>query len=238
MNHSIKIVAIHQPNFFPWLGFFDKIWISDKFVLLDDVQFIKKGGNWGNRMMLLIETKKKWVTVPIHRSYHGYKLINEIEINNEIPWKRKFFGQLDSYYKKCNFFDETILWLKEMLDKNEQKLADFNTKVITSLVRKLSIGEEKLVLSSKLLTQGKATDRLISIVNAVQGNCYLCGGGADGYQEDEKFKQTGITLRYQNFEHPKYYREDSLFFTPGLSIVDCLMNIGVEGVEKLLKGDI
>ena len=84
-----KKVAIHQPNFFPWLGYFDKIFKSDYFVFLDNVQFQKTGGNWGNRVPILISNHKNWITVPINRNFSGLKKINEIKIKNDINWREK-----------------------------------------------------------------------------------------------------------------------------------------------------
>ena len=73
------IVAIHQPNFFPWLGFFDKIARADVFCLLDNVQFPKTGGTWINRVQLWINGKAAWATAPVDRSYSGVRRIREMQ---------------------------------------------------------------------------------------------------------------------------------------------------------------
>ncbi|HMT10176.1 MAG TPA: WbqC family protein, partial [Ignavibacteria bacterium] len=85
----MKIAAIHQPSFFPWLGFFNKIVRSDVFVILDNVQFPKTGGYWANRVKLVVGGKGEWVTMPINRSYSGTKNINEIEIDKSRSWNQK-----------------------------------------------------------------------------------------------------------------------------------------------------
>jgi len=66
-----RVVAIHQPNFLPWLGYFDKLARADTFVLLDSVQFPKRNGTWMNRVKLLVGGEPGWITVPIVRAYHG-----------------------------------------------------------------------------------------------------------------------------------------------------------------------
>ena len=66
-----KVVSIHQPNFFPWLGYFEKIVRSDYFIFLDNVQFPKKGGSWTNRVKLIVSGQPKWLTANINRQYHG-----------------------------------------------------------------------------------------------------------------------------------------------------------------------
>ena len=85
-----KVVAIHQPNFFPWLGYFDKLARADVFVELNSVQFPKTGGTWTNRVRLMIGGKPQWFTVPVIRSYHGLRTIGEMEINPSEPWRVKF----------------------------------------------------------------------------------------------------------------------------------------------------
>ena len=87
------LVAIHQPNFLPWLGYFDKLARADVFVLLDDAQFPKKGGTWVNRARLLVSGRPDWVTVPVDRSYHGTRTIIEMQIDDARPWRRKLIGR-------------------------------------------------------------------------------------------------------------------------------------------------
>ena len=105
----MKIVAIHQPNFFPWLGFFNKIVKSDYFVLLDDVQMPKKGGTWTNRVPLIISGKKNWLTIPIDRSYSGTMPINKVKIKNELNWRDKMLKTLYISYKKHPYFFKSKL---------------------------------------------------------------------------------------------------------------------------------
>ena len=100
------IVAIHQPNFFPWLGYFDKIARSDVFVILDDVQFPKKGGSFSNRVKLLISAEGRWITAPIVRNYSGVRNINAMEFCSDSPWRKKIHRTVEQSYKKTPFFDD------------------------------------------------------------------------------------------------------------------------------------
>src|SRR5256885_16256985 len=81
------LVAIHQPNFFPWLAYFDKIARADIFVFLDDVQYEKTGGTWSNRVRLLISGQAAWATMPIRRDYHGVRAANDMAIHNPQAWR-------------------------------------------------------------------------------------------------------------------------------------------------------
>jgi len=95
-NHT---VAIHQPNFFPWLGYFDKIIRSNVFVFLDEVQFPKKGGSWSNRVKMLIAGEAKWVTASIERNYSGLRNINEMNFQAD-NWRVKMLKSLRTNYNK------------------------------------------------------------------------------------------------------------------------------------------
>ncbi len=228
-----KIVAIHQPNFFPWLGFFDKICCSDVFVLMDNVQFPKKGGTWTNRVRVKIADKAAWITMPVKRDYHGVRAINQMEINDSSPWRRKLLTTIEVNYSKAPFFSEGMSFLEPLLNFQTLSVSDFNIHAIRAFAS-MAGWEKKLVLGSSLNAHGSATELLIEMTKAVGGSAYLCGGGADGYQIDGMFKDSGLDLIYQNFVHPTYSQYGTTEFIPGLSIVDVLVNLGLDGCKSLL----
>ncbi len=228
-----RLVAIHQPNFLPWLGFFDKIVRSDVFVLLDDVQFPKKGGTWTNRVQVAVAENPSWLTVPIVRSYHGTQLVREIRINDATPWREKLLETIRHNYVCAPFFRDVFPVLEDIVHHQTETLADYNIHGVLELVRPLGLAHREIRRSSELAAAGHGTDRLISITKAVGGSTYLCGGGASGYQEDEKFAEAGLGLVYQSFDHPTY-PQGSPSFIPGLSVVDSAMNCGFEGVRSLI----
>jgi hypothetical protein len=232
-----KVVAIHQPNFLPWLGFFDKIARADVFVFMDNVQFPKKGGTWTNRVKLLVSGKENWITAPIDRRYHGVRMINEMKLNNEIPWRDKILKTIQTNYSKAPFYNEIYPHLFNLINNPTDNLSEYNIKAIYTFSRSIGLDVSKMVFGSSLEVGGNATDLIISIVRAVEGTSYMAGGGADGYQEDEKFADADIELIYQNFQHPVYAQFNSTEFVPGLSIVDALMNLGPKGVRDLMLSE-
>jgi hypothetical protein len=234
MNKN-KIVAIHQPNFFPWLGYFNKIVRSDVFILLDNVQFQKTGGTWSNRVKLCVSGEARWVTAPIDRSYHGVRNISEMEFNESIPWREKMVKTLEANYRKAPFFGEVFPFIENLVLNPETNLASYNIEAIRSIAMLLGIDTEKLVLGSSLEVDGHATDLLICMTKAVGGSAYMCGGGAEGYQEDGSFAANGLSLMYQNFMHPFYPQCNTDIFIPGLSIIDALMNYGFEQTKLLIN---
>src|SRR5205085_9519011 len=96
--NGLRLVAIHQPTFLPWLGWWDKLLRADIFVLLDDVQYPKKGGTWMNRVRMLVNGEPTWVTMPIDRTYHGVRTVREISLDQTKPWRKKILGTLAASY--------------------------------------------------------------------------------------------------------------------------------------------
>ena len=231
-----KVVAIHQPNFFPWLGYFDKIVRSDVFILLDNVQFPKTGGTWINRVRIPINSQPAWITVPIVRSYHGVRNIADMEINNNLPWRKKMITAFQINYARAPYFDSVFPILQGLVRYPTISLCEFNVNAIKAIMALLRLDLDKLVLGSSLRARSRSTDLLIELVRAVGGSSYLCGGGAAGYLQEEKFSEAGLILCYQNFAHPVYVQNTMREFAPGLSIVDVLMNLGVDQTRQLLFG--
>lgn len=232
------IVAIHQPNFFPWMGYFNKIARADVFCLMDNAQFPKTGGTWVNRVRLLIGGEAQWCTAPVTRGYSGVRAIREMELNNATPWREKLIGTIRANYGRAPAFAEVFPVIEPLIRNETASLADYNVQAIRTIAAKLGLTRARLVLGSELqgLT-GQATDLLIQMTRAVGGTAYLCGGGAGGYQEDEKFAAAGIGLVYQNFAHPVYTQAKAPEFVPGLSIIDVLMHCGFETAGRLVAGN-
>lgn len=230
-----KIAAIHQPNFFPWLGYFEKIAQSDFFVFLDDVQFTKTGGSWSNRVKLLISGIPNWVTATIDRNYSGTRNINEMNFINISPlWQEKMIKSIENNYKKHPFYSEVMPQLVPLILNKETNIAEYNITAIIEIANWLGINISKFRRSSTILTNSQSNEMLCELTAAFGANSYMCGGGADGYQDAEVFKKQGIHLLYQNFQHPIYPQKGQAEFVPGLSIIDALMNIGKESVADLL----
>jgi hypothetical protein len=228
------LVAIHQPNFLPWLGYFDKLAQADVFVLLDNVPLQRTGGNYTNRVEMLISGKRAWVTVPIARAAETRERISEARIVDSGPWRRKVCAAVEQSYAHAPCFAEAMPLVRSLLDHAGDRLAEFNTAALRRLAAAVGLDPRRMIVASELRVSGAGTDLLVAIVRAAGGDAYLCGAGAGLYQEDEKFAAAGIELRYQNFRHPIYPQVNTPEFMPGLSIVDALMNCGAAGVVDLL----
>lgn len=219
-----KICAIHQPNFFPWLGYFDKIKKADVFIFLDAVDYPKSGsgmGSWCNRVKLAVQQKAHWVGCPIQR-YSGIKKILEVKIQDQEPWRRKLLRTVELNYCHSPNYQTMMKIIEPLITYETDNLRDFNVHAIKTLAAYLEINCE-FHLQSELNVTGRATELLINLTQAVNCDTYLCGGGASGYQEDVLFQTNGIQLQYQNFVDAPHGNVDS--FIPGLSIIDFMMKV-------------
>lgn len=230
----MRVVAIHQPNFFPWLGYFDKLARADTFVFLDHVQFPKTGGTWTNRVRLLVNGKATWFTAPVDRAFHGVRPISQTVFARSIDWRSTLLTTLRTAYGKAPFLGEAIALLEPLIRNPTRRVADFNIAAVTGIAGAIGIDTQKLCRSTDLAALGTATEMLISVTRNIGGTTYLCGGGAQGYQEDGVFAAADVNLVYQYYRHPVYPQRGSPEFVPGLSVIDALANLGVAGTRRLV----
>lgn len=226
------IVAIHQPNFLPWLGYFYKIAQCDVFVLLDNVQYTKN--SFINRNKIKTSQGVMWLTVPVKTKGLFGQLIKDVEINNMVDWRKKHLGTLEANYRKARFFEPIFQGLKTIYFTDDwSKLCELNIRLLEWVLSLLEL-EKKLVRASNLNVEGESTQLLINIVKKVGGNIYLSGFGGSKYQEEELFKREGIKLQYYEFSHPIYPQLWS-DFVPNLSIIDLLFNCEPESLDIILR---
>jgi len=226
------ILAVHQPNFLPWIGFFFKILRSDIFVLLDNVQFEKRG--YTNRVKIKnISSESQWITVPVLSKGKRFQNVEDVIIDNSQNWKRKIINSIKTNYNKAKYYDEFSEPMFGIINKSYQKLMDLNVDLIKWINGVLDI-KTKIVFESSAGSKGKSTDRLINLCLHFKIDKYLSGFGGGKYQDENRMKENNINLLYYNFVHPNYLQCFKGFIT-GLSIIDFLFNMG-PGCKNILKG--
>lgn len=229
------IIGIHQPNFFPWPGYFNKIFQSDVFVFLDDVQIQKTGGSWFNRVQIMGHNKTSpiWITAPINRK-HGFLNINEAQTINNV-WKSKLLKTIHSIYGKHPYFKDLEKVFTKTLVEESLYLKDFNLKGIQILIDELHLKKTKFLFSSALNTNQTSNERLVEIIKYSKGSTYICGMGSSGYLNEDVFEKSNIAIKYQSFRQGHYFQKGSKTFVPGLSILDTIANIGLEKTREYIK---
>jgi hypothetical protein len=235
MPRGRTVVAIHQPNFLPWLGFFDKLARADVFVLLDGVQFPRTSkGTWINRVKLLVGGVARWVTVPIVRSGGSTLTIEHVRIDDSQPWRSKLARTIELNYRRASAFAEVFPLVSELVETPDERIAGFNERNVRRLAEVLELDTGKFVRSSELDAESQSTELLIELTLAVGGTAYMPGADAYRYQEDDKFAARGIELVPQAFVHPAYPQGVEPF-VPGLSVVDTLMSCGFAATRGLVS---
>ena len=223
------LIAIHQPQYLPWLGYLDKIDKADVFVILDNVQF--KKNEWQNRNRIKTAQGCQWITVPV--LYRFPEKINEVRINNKANWSRKHLQAFITNYSKSPCYDDYISFFEDIFSRNWECLVDINVEIIKFLINALEL-KTRLVMASDLELREGSTERLIDICKALDSNKYLAGKDGNKYMNLELFDREGIEVIFQDFKHPVY---NQLFgnFEPYMSAIDLLFNCGDDSLE-ILRG--
>jgi len=211
--------AIHQPNFLPWEGFFDKMGKCDVFVLLDTVQYENNG--YTNRTLIRSELGKKWLSFSIKHNHP--QLIKDVKFANFKEDRDRILDIIRNNYRDANGFKTVYPILHQMMQGDYEYLSEFNIKLIKDLATGLK-NKPEIRIASEYDFKGESTDRLIDICNHFKADTYLSGIGAKDYQEKQKFKDACITLEYNNFSQLPYKQQWGDDFIPGLSLIDKLLN--------------
>lgn len=224
------IVSIHQPQYLPWLGYFDKIDLSDAFVLLDTVQF--KKNEWQNRNKIKTAQGWQWLTVPV--TYQYPQLISDVGINNREKWQHRQRQAIQSNYRKAPFWALLEGFFEEIFATEWTHIRPLNIFVVQRLSALLGIKTPIHVASEMAVFPDDPDERLIAITKHLKGDTYLAGSGGRGYMDLEKYERKGVAVLFQEYEHPVY---NQLFgsFEPYMSVVDLLFNYGVESLNILRR---
>jgi hypothetical protein len=215
------IVSVHQPQYLPWLGFFDKIDRADVFVLLDTVQF--KKNEWQNRNKIKTAQGWQWLTVPVMYKYP--QLINEVAINNGVNWVHKQRQAVLSNYKKAAHYDFLEEFFEDLFSLPWKSISELNIDVVKKLAKILGISTPIHIASDLVEFPNDPDERLIAITRHFGADTYLAGAGGRGYMDLGKYEKNGIKVIFQDFIHPVY---NQLFgeFEPFMSVVDLIFNHG------------
>ncbi len=226
-----KKIAIMQPYFFPYIGYFQLIAAVDKFIIYDDVNFINRG--WINRNNILVNGTAQLIQVPLVGASQN-KLINEVELIKEMKWKAKLLRTIEQSYKKAPQFLSTFELIQTLFDKEHSHISDFNVNSIQVVSKYLGIDTQIVPSSSHYQNKYlSGQNRILDICLKENANHYINPiGGVDLYDRG-LFKKSNITL---NFIQPKAlpYPQKITTFVPFLSVIDILMNCELNYIKTTL----
>lgn len=225
-----RVLAAHQPNYLPWLGWLYKAGQADVFVLADDVQFSKHG--YTNRNRIRTAEGCQWLTVPVRSRGRGAQRICDVEIDNRQPWARKHLNGLHWNYATTPHFEEHESFLETLYAKPGERLLDLNWQLLEYLLQQLAI-EVEIRRSSEFAVSEERSQRITDLALACDCDEYLAGdGGSTDYLDESALREAGVAVRYAKFTHPRYPQAFAGFET-GMCALDLLFNCGPRSREVL-----
>ncbi len=228
-------IAIMQPYFLPYLGYFSLIKNTDYFILFDSVQFIKHGWIERNR---ILKPSGGWQYVSVSlEKYKRDTKIKEIRINNNINWRDKIFRQLDHYRKRSPFYNETIDVLKEALNIETESIVELNKNILKCVCNYIGVKSNIDIFSNMNLEIKKvnAPDEWALNICRALGNVneyWNPVGGLDFFNRD-KYTNVGIDIKFLKMNTQEYSQKRSNF-EPSLSIIDVMMFNEPTKINKML----
>jgi hypothetical protein len=224
-------VAIMQPYFFPYIGYFQLMACCDTFVLHDDVQYIKEG--WVNRNRILVNGRAEWLTLPVEYASHSLPISQRHYVAGE-GWRKKLLRRLEGAYRHAPNYSSTMALLDRSLSNEECNVAAFNANALREIAN--AVGARVVILESSSLEKDNSThgaERVAAICSALGATTYINPvGGAHLYSESF-FNQRGLNLEFLR-PRLEVYAQGNTPFVPSLSIIDVLMFNDFSSVARMM----
>ncbi len=230
-------IGIMQPYFFPYLGYFQLINTVDKFVLFDDVQYIRHG--WINRNRILKpEAGWQYIVAPLE-SHSQKTLIRDIRVKNQMQdWKDRILRQMVHYKKRAPHYESVIALLQKCFDTDEADICRFNRDCLLHVCEYLNISTSISISSELNLDYSEVNDAgewALKICKQLRGVEYINPVGGKDIFQPWKFSQNNIKLSFLKSDLKPYSQKRSDVFEPGLSIIDVMMFNSPREIRSMLK---
>lgn len=230
-----KRIVVLQPSYLPWLGYLDQVDAADLFVFYDDVQF--DPGGWRNRNRVKTRHGVRWLTVPVTydraSAPQALPKLTSLRIA-DTPWRRKHLDTVTQAYARCPGSTTLAGALHELLGRHDTMLVDLAIGSVDLCMRLLGI-ETPTLRASSLGVGGDRSGRLIGICRALGATHYLSGAAARSYLDVGAFRSAGISVEFQDYQHPVYPQAHGEF-VPYLSVIDLIANADSAALEVLRSG--
>ena len=227
------ICTIHQPNYLPYLGFFEKAFRSDIFVIYDTTQFRKN--DWQNRNRICTLESWQWLSVPIIHNF-GQK-IKDVKIDTAKKPLKKNWNTIKTIYGKAPFFKNYSDQLEAIYTTNFEFVSDLNIVLIKLFANILGLKTKFIKNSDMPEISTFSTQALIDICKNVKADTYISGNEGRNYLQIELFEDAKIKVIFQKYNHPVYRQFNNNTFQPYMSVIDLIFNHGPESLSILLSGN-
>jgi hypothetical protein len=227
-------VAMMQPAFMPWQGFFELIYKSERFIFLDDFQFSIQSYHQRNRLFVNKE-QVDWYSVPVNKSLSFAAPLNRAVINEDSPWRVKMWKRIQQNYSRAGYYSLIAPLVEGWLLKKSESLAALNMAFIKMVCDVLGFSKEFL-LSSQFPSSAQRSQHVVELLRLTDADSYYCAKGSFEYMlADGLFPVSDAEVLFQDFRPHAYSQVGSPNdFIPYLSILDALMNAGPERTERLI----
>jgi hypothetical protein len=230
-------IAIHQPQYMAWLGYFHKMASVDLFVYLDDVQF--KKNEWQHRNRIRSSSGCQWLSVPT--TYRFPQLIMEVAVAHDSDWQKGHLNSLNACYAKSPFYKQYIPQFERFFEESRGFKTIDKINIMSSELLRTMVGiSTRTAVSSQFKADGVSTERLVNVCRRFEADTYLAGAGGREYMDLTLFEKAGIAVEFQEFIPPVYPQHWSALpqdFVPGLSAIDLIFNCGQQSL-KILMGNV
>jgi hypothetical protein len=245
-------VVISQPMVFPWVGMFEQIRAADIYVHYDDVQFSK--GSFTNRVQIKTPSGPRWLTVPV-RAHLG-DAIADVRLagadgdgdgsgggarddggsDRGQDWRSRHLALLERAFAGAPFAADALGLVQDVYGRGHQRLGDLVVAGLEAVLRYFELGAGvRFLRSSALGVTGKSWPRVLDIVKHLGGDVYVTGHGARDYLDHQAFEAAGVRVEYLDYERRPYPQLHG-DFTPYLSILDLIANVGRDGRDVIVSG--
>lgn len=228
-------LAIMQPYFMPYIGYFSLIKHTDEFILFDSVQFIRHG--WIERNRMLKQSGGwQYIQVPLVKENGRATLIKDVRINNAENWQQKILAQIQHYKKKAPYYGSVMSMLGEVFNRNYEDIVSLNKRSLSVVCEYLGIHRDFPVFSQMNLVIEKVNapdEWALNICKTLGADSYLNPIGGLDFFDRKKYENEGVDIAFQSMHITEYSQKiDS--FEPGLSILDVLMFNSAEETCQML----
>ena len=222
-----------QPYFFPYIGYWQLINAVDKFVIYDDVSYIKRG--WINRNNILVNGHPQLMNVRLKKVSQN-KLINEIEVSQDLNYNNDLLKTIKESYSKAPFFESVLPIVELVINQHEKNLAKYLVFSIKEVCKYLCIDTE-IIISSEIskCNELKGQDRILDICKLLSTDQYINAIGGRSLYSIQDFDLSGIELKFLKTLDIRYPQLIHNEFVPNLSILDVMMFNGPVQTNLMLS---
>jgi WbqC-like protein family len=227
------ICSVHQPNYLPYLGFFEKAYRSDVFILYDTTQF--KKNDWQNRNKICTRNGWQWISIPVLHKF-GQKIL-DVKIKDHVKSLEKNWRTIQVNYGKAPFFRMYASELESIFLAGTELLSDLNCKIIVKAAEFLGLNTRFVRSSEFPDLDSVSTKALIDLTRLTGADTYISGSEGINYLDMDLWNTSSLKIEFQKYNHPRYRQFNSPEFQPYMNILDLLFNCGENSLEVLTTGN-